>query len=88
MVEGPFCLFQTVSQDAFCQEHTIPIDSLILFSESPAIVRLFGARRLSQQSHPFFPSPEKVRTCIYEGIPQVDCFWHRLSRLSYGQFET
>jgi hypothetical protein len=46
MIEGPFCLFQTVSQDAFCEEHTTPIDSLILFSESPAIVRLFGARRL------------------------------------------
>ena len=29
-----------------------------------------------------------MRTCIYEGIPQVDCFWHRLPRLSYGQFET
>ena len=53
--------------DAFC-------DSLRVFSDSAAIVRLFGARRLSQQAHPFFPEPPKrCLPRIYEGIPQVDC---------------
>ena len=33
------------------------IDSLRLFSESPAILHLFGARRLSQQDYPSFPEP-------------------------------
>jgi hypothetical protein len=41
----------------FCDVHTIHIDFLILFSESLAILRLFGARRLSQQYYPFFPEP-------------------------------
>jgi hypothetical protein len=50
-----------------------PLDSLSLSSESPAIVGVFGARRLSQQSLSF-PSPEKVPTRIYEGIAQVDHF--------------
>ena len=40
-----------------CEAHTIPIDSLRVFSESAAIVCLFGARRLSQQSYTFFPEP-------------------------------
>src|SRR5215218_9639551 len=39
--------------------HDNPIDSLSLSSESPAILCLFGARRLSQQSHSFFPEPRK-----------------------------
>src|SRR5215212_1977347 len=54
---GAHTLFRTVSQDAFCEVHTIPIGSLSLFSESPAIVGLFGARRLSQQSNPSFLEP-------------------------------
>ncbi len=45
--------------------HENPIDSLSLFSESPAIVCLFGARRLSQQSHPFFPEPRKRCQPVY-----------------------
>jgi hypothetical protein len=56
---GAHTPFRTVSQDAFCEVHAIPIDSLSLFSESPAILRLFGARRLSQQFNPFFPGPPK-----------------------------
>jgi hypothetical protein len=41
--------------------NTIPIDSLRLFSESPAILHLFGARRLSQHNLIIpFPSPEEV----------------------------
>jgi hypothetical protein len=43
----------------FREVHTIPIDSLSLFSNSPAILGLFGARRLSQQSHSFFPELRK-----------------------------
>src|SRR5215208_334949 len=43
----------------YCEVHTIPIDSLSLFSESPAIVCFFRARRLSRHSHPFFPEPRK-----------------------------
>src|SRR5215217_5031052 len=39
------------------------------FSDPPAILRLFGARRYAQQSHFLLsPSPEKLRTRIYEGI--------------------
>jgi hypothetical protein len=53
--------------------HTIPMDSLSLFSESPSILRLFGARRLSQHNLILsFPSPARSRTRIYEGIPEVD----------------
>jgi hypothetical protein len=37
--------------------NTICTDSLSLFSESPAILDLFGARRLSQQDYPSFPEP-------------------------------
>jgi hypothetical protein len=33
------------------------LHSLRVFSESPAILRLFGARRLSQQDYPSFPEP-------------------------------
>ena len=36
-----------------------PLDSLRMFSESPSIVGLFGARRLSQQSNSFSPEPQK-----------------------------
>jgi hypothetical protein len=46
--------------------------------ESPAVLRPFGARRLSQQSHSF-PSPEWVPASIYEAIPQVDCSDMRLA---------
>ena len=45
------------SKDDICEANTIRIDSLILFSESPAILHLFGARRLSQQYYPSFPEP-------------------------------
>jgi hypothetical protein len=45
------------SPNRLCELHTIPLDSLSLFSETPAIVCPFGARRLSQQSHSFFPEP-------------------------------
>jgi hypothetical protein len=43
----------------FSEVHTIPIDSLRESSESPSIVGLLGARRLSQQSHPFSAEPRK-----------------------------
>src|SRR5215208_3536779 len=42
-----------------CEVHTIPIDSLRVFSEKAAIVCLFGARRLSQQAYASFPEPRK-----------------------------
>ena len=41
----------------FYQERATPIDSLRLFSESTAILHLFGARRLSQQDYTSFPEP-------------------------------
>jgi hypothetical protein len=49
--------------------HTIPIDSGSLFSNSLPIVNPFGARRLSQQSHTFFPELRKGRlhSRIYGG---------------------
>jgi hypothetical protein len=43
------------------------LHSLRVFSESPVILRLFGARRLSQQIILPFPSPGKVPTPIYAG---------------------
>jgi hypothetical protein len=43
----------------FFDVHTIPIDSLRESSESPSTVDLFGARRLSQQTHSFSPEPWK-----------------------------
>jgi hypothetical protein len=53
--------------------HENPIDSLSLFSDSAAIVRLFRARRLSQHNLILsFPSPEKVPTCMYEGIIRAE----------------
>jgi hypothetical protein len=56
-----------------CEVHAIPIDSLRLFSESPAILRLFGARRLSQHDIILsFPSPEEAPTLIYEGMAQME----------------
>src|SRR5215208_3546149 len=56
--------------------HKIPIDSLRVFSNSPAIVYLFGARRLSQHNLISFLSraPKRCLPRIYEGIPQVDYF--------------
>jgi hypothetical protein len=39
--------------------HTIPIDSLSLFSSSLLILNPFGARRLSQQSYSCFPELRK-----------------------------
>jgi hypothetical protein len=43
------------------------LHSLSVFSESPAILDLFGARRLSQQYYPSFPEPWKdASTRIYE----------------------
>jgi hypothetical protein len=42
-----------------------PLDSRSLFSNSPAILDPFGARRLSQRSHPFFP---KLRKGVYPRI--------------------
>ena len=53
---------------------THPIDSLRVFSESAAIVCLFGARRLSQQSLLPFPSPEKVAARVTRRIPQMNDF--------------
>ena len=43
----------------FSEVHTIPVASPRESSESPSIVGLFGARRLSQQSHLFSPEPRK-----------------------------
>jgi hypothetical protein len=55
--------------EAFC-------DSLRVLSDSAAIVRLFGARRLSQHNLLSFLSraPKRCLPRIYEGIPQVDRF--------------
>jgi hypothetical protein len=56
----------------FSEVQTIPIDSLSLLSESPAIVCLFGARRLSQHNLILsFPSPEKVAPTGSQHIPQT-----------------
>ena len=57
----------------FSRTSANPIDSLSVFSDLPAIVCLFGARRLSQQSRSFFPELRKgAYPRIYEGIPQMD----------------
>jgi hypothetical protein len=55
-----------------CEVHTIPLDSLRVFSEMPAIVCLFGARRLSQQSYPFFPEPRKGTYPYMRGHPSSE----------------
>jgi hypothetical protein len=61
LLQAPALPFSVVRRSAwkvrFCEANTIRIDSLILFSESPAILHLFGARRLSQQYYPSFPEP-------------------------------
>jgi hypothetical protein len=61
LVEASTPPFSVVHRSAwemrFCQGNTIGICSLRLFSESPPILQLFGARRLSQQDYPFFPEP-------------------------------
>src|SRR5215207_5248600 len=46
-------------KDARREGNTICIDSLRVFSESKAILQLFGARRLSQQSYSSFPEPPR-----------------------------
>ena len=65
-----------------CEVHAISIDSLRLFSESPAILHLFGARRLSQHNLILsFPSPEEAPTLIHEGMAQMDlslAHWRRV----------
>jgi hypothetical protein len=43
----------------FLLRKPISNDTLSLFSDSSAIVDLFGARRLSQHDYPFFPEPRK-----------------------------
>src|SRR5215204_4151082 len=54
LVEVPALASRFIHRSAwkarFCELNKIRIDSLSLFSESPAILHLFGARRLSQQS--------------------------------------
>jgi hypothetical protein len=62
LVEGGLCGHRSLTE--FCDVNTIPTDPLSLFSEWLAIVGLFGARRLSQQSLAF-PSPEEAPTLVY-----------------------
>src|SRR5215207_5799872 len=61
LVEVPALASRFIHRSAwkarFCELNKIRIDSLSLFSESPAILHLFGARRLSQQSYSSFPEP-------------------------------
>src|SRR5215203_403485 len=61
LVEVPALASRSIHRSAwkarFCELNKIRIDSLSLFSESPAILHLFGARRLSQQSYSSFPEP-------------------------------
>jgi hypothetical protein len=62
LVEGGFRELRSLTE--FCDVNTIPTDPLNLFSELLAIVDLFGAWRLSQQSNSF-PSPEEAPTHVY-----------------------
>src|SRR5215212_5409996 len=55
--------------------HYPHLHSLSVFSESPAILGLFGARRLSQHNLFLpFPSPEKVASLGVQRIPQTNDF--------------
>jgi hypothetical protein len=69
-VEGEF---SELRHDGVLRSAHEPLDSLTLSSEAPAVVGLFGARRLSQQPLSF-PSPETTPTRTYEGSAQVDYF--------------
>jgi hypothetical protein len=51
-----------------------PTDSLRVFSESPTILGLFGARRLSQQHYPSFPEPPKCANPNKRGHCTMDYF--------------
>ena len=66
----------SVEEMHFCQVHDPHrIDSLRLFSESPAILH-FWARRLSQHNLILsFPSPGRCLP-LNEGMAQMDLSWH------------
>src|SRR5215212_11398012 len=62
----------------FSEVRTLLIDSLRVFSEKAAIVCLFGARRLSQQSYSSFPEPPKRCLPVCTKVSHEECglFWH------------
>src|SRR5215213_9730987 len=76
LVEGGFSEVELPLYGVLRSSHDPHLHSLRVFSESFSIVCLFGARRLSQQSHSFSPEPQKGAYPYVRSHRTSGLFWH------------